>query len=301
MIEAVLRLLLCTVVLTGTAWAENAKTNPAAPQAIERELVQAGVATSEAHDMVQTMLAAQFTNEEMHNISQQMQSVAGEQQTQRAMIGKVREGIAKQVSPDRIVKATEVVRDRYRVAMRMAQGLTGEAPGDLSERIAEGMSSGLQHQDAEKIGGNLLALGPQMNKPQLHTLAVATMTTTRDMVRLGVTSDVAGEVVSDALAQGYDAAAMQVLRETINTLRMTNNINQLAQRLGQAIKQGVRAGDLGAHEGAGSGSGNGMGGAGGAGGGSGSGGGKGGGAGAGGGSGGGRGGAGGGGGGRGGR
>lgn len=284
MIDAVLRLLLCTVMLAGTAWAENASTDPTAPHAIERELVQAGVATSEAHDMVQTMLAAQFTTEEMHVIGQQIQSVAGEPQTQRAMIGKVREGIAKQVRPDRIVKATEAVRDRYRVATRMAQGLTGEAAGELSERIAEGMSSGLQHQDAEKIGGNLLALGPQMKKTQLHALAVAAMTTTRDMVRLGVASDVAGEVVSDALAQGYDAASMQVLRETINAMRMTNDINRLAQRLGQAIKQGVRAGDLGAHAGAGSGSGNGMGGAGGAGGGSGSGGGKGGGAGAGGGS-----------------
>ena len=264
---------LLAATLTGPAGAASAPADPAQLPAIEAGLVQAGLSLTDASDLTRRMTEAGYTSAQMVQIRERLQDADNEPATRAALVSKVREGLAKQVGPEAIVRATERVRERYRVALGIARTLPGPGDAGLGPVIADGLSSGLGEQDAAALAAGLRARERDLDREQLHALAVDTMTTARDMVRLGVSSATTAGVVGAALRQGYDAPAMQTLRQTLHAERMQTNMNQVADRLGLAIQQGVRARDLGAHAGVG-GKGGGPGGAAGSGGGGGAGGGK---------------------------
>jgi len=230
---------------------EMASVTSAQLRALESSLVRAGMTDGDAAGMVEGMVEAQYSGEQMTMIGQQIQAAAGDQSTQEAVVSKIREGMAKRVGPEGIVKATDRVRERYGFAMETAKTLTKEQYASLGGIIADSLSSGLSQSDAKQITQGLQTRSEQMEKDSLQALATETMLTARDMVRLGVSSQVASAVVGEALARGYDAAAMETMRQTFNTQRMQSNMDQVAQRFGLAIRQGVSARDLGAHAGAG--------------------------------------------------
>jgi hypothetical protein len=258
-----IRSFIMVVLLAAPAGAQDAgeMTAVASPQlrALVSSLVRAGMTDADAASMVHSMVNAQYSGEQMAVIGQQVQAAAGERSTQEAVVSKIREGMAKRVGAEGIVKATDRVRERYGFAMQTAKTLTKGQYASLGGIIADSLSSGLSQQDTNQITKGLQARSEQMDKVRQDALAAETMLTARDMVRLGVTSLVTAEVVGDALARGYDEASMQTLRQTFNAQRMQGNMDQIAQRFGLAIRQGVSARDLSARAGA---SGNGAGGSG---------------------------------------
>ena len=239
------------VVLTATAGAQDIeKTTSNAPadlRALESSLVGVGMTEEDAVGLVREMVDAQYTDTQMALIGQQIRATAEERNTQNAVISKVREGLAKRAGAEAIRRATDRVRERYEFAMQTGKALTKEHSVNLGVIIADGLSSGLTRQDSEQIVNGLQARSQQMDRDGLYALDVETMTTSRDMVRLGVSSQTTSEVIGAALARGYDAASMQKLRQVINAQRMQSNMNQVAQRLGLAIQQGVKADDLSPH------------------------------------------------------
>jgi len=256
-----IRSLIMVVLLAAPAGAQYAgeMAAVASPQsrALVSSLVRAGMTDADAASMVNSMVDARYSGEQMAVIGQQVQAAAGERSTQEAVVSKIREGMAKRVGAEGIVKATDRVRERYGFAMQTAKTLTKAQSASLGGIIADSLSSGLSQQDTNQIAQGLQARSEQMDKERQSALVAETMLTARDMVRLGVTSPVTAEVVGEALARGYDEASMQTLRQTFNAQRMQGNMDQVAQRFGLAIRQGVSARDLSAHAGA---SGNGVGG-----------------------------------------
>lgn len=249
MIRQTIRSLLIGIMLIAPVGSAGLAADSDQFRAVAQSLVQAGMTESEANGLVRRMAESSFAIGHMEMIGQQVQAAMGQRATQQAVIGKIREGLAKQVGPAAIVAAIERVRERYGVANRTADSLLGGSSPGLGELIAEGMSSGLTRQDTEKIANGLQARMPGLGKDGQQALARETMITTRDMVRLGVSSQVAAEVMNAALAHGYDAAEMQVMRQMLNAQRMQGDINQVAKRFGEAISQGVHAGELGEHAG----------------------------------------------------
>jgi len=250
-----IRSLILVALLTVTASAqdivgENAITPPQRRVA-ESTLIRAGMADADAAGLIQSMAEAGYTAEQVAMVGQRIEAAAGDRDTQNAVISKVREGLAKGVGAEGIVKATERVRERYGFAMQMAKTLAGDRSPGLGAIIADGISSGLTHQDSDRIASGLQARASQMAGDRMHALATETMMTARDMVRLGVASQAASEVVGEALAKGYDEMSMQVLRQAFNAQRAQGDMNQVAQRFGLAIRQGVHVRDLGVHAGAG--------------------------------------------------
>jgi hypothetical protein len=242
------------VLLVVTARAEDIRKmtagSPLDQQSLETILVNAGMADADAVGMIREMIDAHYTDKQMTSIGQQVQATAEERITQEAVISKIREGMAKRVGAEGIIKATDKVRERYGFAMKTARVLTKEHYTILGGVIADGLTSGLTQQDSEQIINKLQVRSKEMDKDKLQALSAETMITSRDMVRLGVSSQVTLEVVADALERGYDELSMQILRQTLNAQRMQSDMNQVAQRLGLAIQQGVKAKDLGAHAGA---------------------------------------------------
>lgn len=258
---SIIRSLIMVVVLTATAdfqaIGQEILLAPVQLQSLENSFVAAGMNMTDASSLAQSMAEAHFSAAQLHQIGQQIQASAEERTTQNAVISKIREGLAKRVGPDGIIAACDKVRDRYGFAMKLAKTLDKERPTGLGETIAEGMSSGLTREDADKIANGLQASSQQASQSKRQALAGETMTTSRDMVRMGVSSALTSSVVGEALARGYDEGSMQMLRQTFNSQKMQGDMNQVAERLGSAIRQGVKARDLGSRA---SGTGNGWGG-----------------------------------------
>lgn len=236
----------------GWAGAEEPAGSPAQQKATEAMLVDVGVADPDAAQMVAAMAEAGFSSEQMAMVIRQVQASAGERSTRDAVVGKIREGLAKRVGPEGIVRATERVRERYGLALETARTL---APGQytgLGGIIADGLASGLSRADTGRIVAALEAR-PLRTDPKPQGLAVESLATARDLVRLGVSSPLAAEVVAEAVKQGYDGDSMQILRQVLGEQRLQGNMDQVAQRFIGAIQGGVRARDLGARVGAGAG------------------------------------------------
>lgn len=230
------------------AWAQDgdAAIDPARLQAVERSLAEVGLGGAEAADLARGMVAAGYTDGQMAQIGRQIQAAQGEPTTRQAVINKIREGMAKRVAPAGIVQAVERVRDRYGFALGLAAPLAGTQAAGLAGIVADGLSSGLSREDAGQIAGGIQAQAARMDRDRLHALATETMTAARDMVRLGVSSRTTASVMGEALTHGYDAAAMQTLRQSFQARQMQQaNADQAAQRFGLAIRQGVQARDLG--------------------------------------------------------
>ena len=85
-----------------------------------------------ATGFAKAMTEAGYTSAQMVQIRERLQDADNEPATRAALVSKVREGLAKQVGPEAIVRATERVRERYRVALGIARTL----PGQVTPRSA---------------------------------------------------------------------------------------------------------------------------------------------------------------------
>ena len=212
----------------------------------ESSLAAAGLREADVAHLVGDMAEARFSAMQFAQIDRQFQQAQGEREAQQAMIGKVREGLAKQVGPEAIVSAVTHVRERYMHALQMATSLAKEKPEALERRFAEAMSSGLKPQDADIIA-HALQERMQRDPSAQQGLLNQTMVTSRDMVRMGVSSTLTTEVVLEALAQNYNAASMELLRSTFDARKNRDNMNVVARQLGTAIQQGIEAKELGSN------------------------------------------------------
>lgn len=253
------------LLLIGTPWgwagAEQTPESPAHQKAAMGMLADAGIADPDAAQMVAALAEAGFNSEQMTMVVRQIQAVAGERSVRDAVVGKIREGLAKRVGPEGIVRATERVRERYGFALEMARTLAPGQYAGLGGIIADGLASGLSREDTGRIVA-ALETQPLRTDPKPQGLAVESLATARDLVRLGVSSSLAAGVVGEAVKQGYDGDSMQILRQVFSEQRLQGNMDQVAQRFMGAIQGGVRARDLGARVGAGAGLGKGFGGSG---------------------------------------
>jgi hypothetical protein len=252
----IMRFLLVVALLSSTTLAQGSGDDPSISTAqlrsFESTLAAVGMGETDASALAKNMADAGFSATQISQIGQQLQTATEERDTQHAMINKVQEGLAKKVGPEGIINAVVRVRERYATAMRIAKQIVKERPTAVGATIAEGMSSGLTQQDADKIANALQVRSQQMNQASQQALASQTMATSRDIVRMGVSSALTSEVVGEALAQGYDAASMELLRQTFNAQKNHSDMNQMARQLGLAVHQGVKAGDLGKSLGKGS-------------------------------------------------
>ena len=229
-------------------WAQAEPTEavmtPAEQRALVKQLVQAGLNETTAADMGNALATAQFTAEQGRLITRQLQDAAGDRFGREAMVSKVQEGLAKRVGPEAIVHALGRVRERHGLAKELARDIPSGNSAELSGMIADALSSGLRQEDARQLTQGLLG---QRRQPGVQPLAMETMTTARDMVRLGVVSQTAAKILAHALEHGFDAAAMRDVRQTLSDQRAQSNMNQVAERMAAAIQNGVAAKDLAAH------------------------------------------------------
>ncbi len=249
-----------------------------------RQMILAGLKDDDAINMTRSMLENKFTIDNTLKAQQIIMRANNEGLPLAPLKNKAFEGMTKNVKPDRIVRAMEMVLSRYTFAYGQAAVLTKEKTqiGRLGNTLSAGLAAGLKNQDAAQICSMIQNKAQTMNSTAHNSLAFETLKTARDMARLSVASQAVADVLIQALQKDYRAEEMKSMRASFMSRSRTGSPQDLAKSYSRAIQQGKsidgpdgpagmdHSGDLGGSGGSGgSGSGGGSGGSGGSGGGSG--------------------------------
>ncbi len=246
--KKILMILLALVVLFPEAtFAEDTaapELTPVQHQTLVLQMVDWGLSEHDANALVAAMAAARFNTDEMGQIVGQFRLVQKDRQALTAITGKIHEGIAKQVAPKGIMRAVIKVRERHALANTIGQSVTPAHREELSPVVVDALVSGLGERELGQISQGLKMRSQGLGKEQFVHLSLETMMTVRDMMRYGVQSSTATAVTIKALALGYGADEMRVVRQLINDQRMQADVEGFTQRVLQGLNQGVRAGEL---------------------------------------------------------
>jgi len=165
------------------------------------------------------------------------------------LMNKAFEGLSKNVPPSMIINAMEAVQARNLFAYQHAAKFDGQ-PGQtqvLGQLLAASLAAGLSKKDANEIIGQLQRRENSQKSEMSYELALESFKTTRDVSRLGVSSQAITGIVAQALSKGYNHEDMQSLRNAF----MTQAQNAEPQELANAFAATMQAGK-GPQEGAGS-------------------------------------------------
>jgi hypothetical protein len=212
-----------------------------------REMIQKGMAGEDAVQFIQAMQINRFQEDQILTAQTIVLEGLSRGLPARPIINKAFEGMAKQVPPERILQAMEVVSSRYAFAFEQARSITqdGEQTRRLGNMLAESLAAGLKEPDASRIISQLQEQSLKLSSNQMEELAAACLSLVRDMSRLGVASALSSQVVSNALSNGLNTAAIAGMHQSMLAQSQTHSAQTVAQGLAHGMQQGQSAPGLG--------------------------------------------------------
>jgi hypothetical protein len=156
------------------------------------------------------------------------------------VVDKALEGMAKNVSEQKIVRAMEQVRNRYAVAKIEARQMTQNKSRQqtMMRTMAHTMAAGVPPEDVSAIAAQIRSRQRTMAREEYEALAQETCLTARDMARMGVSSKTVKETVSMALQNQFSATQMNQMRSSF----MHQSQNRSPVRVADQFKSHMRAG-----------------------------------------------------------
>jgi hypothetical protein len=250
------RIIICTLVFLfyfAQAWAnepvsEQTRTRQSAEL---RQLLDMGVP-----EPVAVKMLSRFETSQMLQVRRIVQAAESQGLPIEPLADKAVEGIAKNISADRIVQAMEQVRSRYAEAVAEAREITPTRARQqiLTRTMAQAMSAGMQPDEIEAIAGHLRSRGRTMTRDECDQLAETTYTAARDMIRMGASGEVVADTINQALDDGYSAAQMQRMRSQFMHQAQQADADMVAHQFRERVRAGQDVME-GSHMGSGSGSG----------------------------------------------
>lgn len=212
-----------------------------------RAMIQNEVSSEEAIQLVHAMNADRFQEEQILKAQGIVLEAQNRGLPTKPVINKAFEGMAKQVAPERILQAMEAVSSRYAFAFEQARSLTraDEPIGRLGNMLAESLSAGLKEQDASQIISQLQGRSTKTNQGQIEEIAAACLAMARDMSRLGVSSSLSSQVISSALSNGFSAASITGMHQSMLAQSQTHSAQSVVQGLAHGMQQGQSTQGLG--------------------------------------------------------
>jgi hypothetical protein len=209
-------------------------------KASARQMILAGLEDDDVIKMTQTMLENKFTIDNTLKAQQVIMKAHNEGLPLEPLKNKIFEGITKNVKPDRIVRAMEMVRSRYTFAYDQVAVLTKEKTqiGRLGTTLSAALAAGLENPDAVQICSMIQDRAKAMNSTAHDSLAFETLKTARDMARLSVASQAVADVLIQALQKDYRAEEMKSMRASFMKHSRTGSPQNLAKSYSRAIQQG---------------------------------------------------------------
>ncbi len=211
-----------------------------------REMVKLGIPESEALTATKAMVQSRYQERQILQVHQSIQESRRAGLPAGPFMNKIREGIAKQVSAEQVVRAMEQVRTRYGHAYSRARGMVSEEGkvSSLGNAMAEGMAAGMAQGDVDSITQRLRTRTRTMDEVQLHKLSMESFMTARDMTRQGVKPATSTDVVCQALEKSWQYSDMEKLRSSFMTRARLEDPQGLALRYSNAIRNGVSSSQI---------------------------------------------------------
>jgi hypothetical protein len=189
----------------------------------------------------------QFRNTNVVRIQKIIEEAQQEGLPTKPLTDKVYEGIAKNVTEERIVQAVTTVRNRYSNAYRRARELATNTDRErqLGDLIARTYSAGLTEEDCDTIMTALQTRTRSMNQSQAQEITIQTITTARIMAHRDVRSRTVSDVLVNALDQSYEASDMKEIQYSFRLRARHGSAENVAQHFAAVINQGLDAKALG--------------------------------------------------------
>ena len=209
-------------------------------KASTRQMILAGLKEDDAIKMTRSMLENKFMIDNTLEAQQIIMNALNDGLPLEPLKNKIFEGMAKNVKPDGIVRAMEMVLSRYTFAYGQAAVLTKEKSqiGRLGNPLSAALAAGLKNQDAAQICRMIQNKAQTMNSSAHNSLAFETLKTARDMARLSVASNSVADVLIQALQKDYRAEEMKSMRASFMSRSRTGSPQNLAKSFSKAIQQG---------------------------------------------------------------
>jgi len=213
-------------------------------QQLQERLAASGLGEQDAAATVRLMATHRFSNQQMAQVGDLFRAEAdrgADREALLAMRAKIHEGIAKKVTPEKILVATERVASRFRVSTQLVQSAGVRNRATFTELYADSLAAGMREQDLRQLN-RALELAAARAPRQAEALQLETMRTARDMSRLSVSSQATTNLLCRALEHDYSSAEMAMLRQSIGV--GSGDPESCAKLMAQAVSQGCRGKEL---------------------------------------------------------
>ena len=243
-------LFLCIFLGSTPVWGAESTNFPESwpPQVREaaREMVMAGVPQDDTSRITQAMVQARIQQREIVKIQLMIKAAQETDQDPEPLINKAYEGLAKRVQGQNIVQAMERVRNRYEHAERISTALEPQVRERvrLRETIATGLAAGLQQEDAIRIAEQLRTREKNRDPETQQQMNLECYLTARDLVRHGVASQTAADLVTTSISHNYSSSDMVTMRNLFHEQSKNQEANALAKSYTNGVQDGCPAGEL---------------------------------------------------------
>jgi len=215
-----------------------------------RQVIQLGIEPGAVIKMTKSMMADNFSEDQIiagHEIlikaKKQNLDLAEED-----IINKLHEGIAKNVSAERILQVMETYRERHEFAINRTKSMKvdDQQAKVMAKQIVDSLTAGMDESDVNNIIGMLQQKTKNEGRAEVSELSEKTLDTARTMARAGVDSKDIVDVMNNALNRNYNAGDMEKLGDNFMAqARGPSSAPALAKAYSDAIKNGAQPDQLG--------------------------------------------------------
>ena len=213
------------------------------PEAIQqktREMVQTGIPVEEAVNMARMMVQHQFTVQQTLRAQQIVVQSSHTGLPVEPLIGKAREGMAKNVPPGNIVAAMEQVSSRYSFARTQAMALTSneDKMRSMTHVIGRTLTAGLTPEDIMGIVHQAQSRSQTMSPNESASLAMAALGVARAMAQSGVSPQAATQLTTQAMAFSYTANQLARMQQAFLFQSRQSPPQHLAEQFSRSFSKG---------------------------------------------------------------
>ncbi|GAB6094978.1 hypothetical protein JCM14469_12300 [Desulfatiferula olefinivorans] len=209
--------------------------------------VTAGGASDETGRMTVMMEQRRFSEETVMAACKVIEAARHEGLPTKPIMDKALEGMAKQVQERAVVRAMEQVRARYAEAFRYARSFafSDKKNIEIGHAMAECMSAGLESREMKQVVERLRRRLENERGEGGQELVEQSVMTIRSMARMGLPSDMTGELIAAALEHQYNARDMRALRLGFQEQARSRSAAMVARDYTDALERGEGIGALG--------------------------------------------------------
>ena len=216
---------------------------PDSPQAVKasaRQAIQSGLEKESVVRLTRAMLQNKFDEQQVKLVHSLMIEAKNSDMPVQPLMNKAFEGMTKNVDPSLVVGAMKTVQSRNAFAYQHAAWFSKNKvqTANLGRTLSAALAAGFSKEDANKVTKMLQQRAKSMKSDKAYNLALESFKTTRDVSRLGVTSQAVTNMLVAALKQGFDHQEMRAMLSTFMAKAHQSQPQNLAHSYSAAIQEG---------------------------------------------------------------